>query len=343
MQIIQYRVPRLGGIGVMRSLGEPEMKKLWVGAVALLLGGCSAIQVATFKSDDDSFKRKSEKLSIAVAGMPTSLTGPVGSSTDWLRIPGAEGARLRDVCGIPAEVTPTAAAAAFLPGLAVRAAGVLIDAGIAKLNEYAERKIKEFKHTYSARVSVGHFYLPRNNGSDRVTPRTRCILFQREVDVGVNSATPNVRPALTLVLQFQALGDRAYVLTPIYLDLAYAGARTSAEGNSVDLDIAVGIAVVKPGAGMTLVSELATQQNYSVRKVALRGNSAERPSYAAKFEPGTIIPAFDGITAATVVVAITETGDGSEEFGQLRKDSDAYGKVLKDLGIDQLKTLLGVK
>ena len=61
------------------------MKKLWVGAVALLLGGCSAIQVATFKSDDDSFKRKSEKLSIAVAGMPTSLTGPVGSSTDWLR------------------------------------------------------------------------------------------------------------------------------------------------------------------------------------------------------------------------------------------------------------------
>ena len=147
----------------MRSLGEPEMKKLWVGAVALLLGGCSAIQVATFKSDDDSFKRKSEKLSIAVAGMPTSLTGPVGSSTDWLRIPGAEGARLRDVCGIPAEVTPTAAAAAFLPGLAVLAAGVLIDAGIAKLNEYAERKIKEFKHTYSARVSVGHFYLPRNN------------------------------------------------------------------------------------------------------------------------------------------------------------------------------------
>jgi len=331
-----------------RDAAGDKMKK-WLGTVAamLLVSGCSAIQVAAFKSDDDSFKRKSEKLSIAVAGMQTDQKGAAGASEEWLTIPGAKGRELRETCGIKEETGGKGPATVFAAGLAVLAAGILIDAGIAKLNEYTERKVKEFKHTYSARVSVGSFWLPKSSTRDRVAPHTKCILFQREVDLAADGASPNVRPALTLVLQFQAIGEKAYVLTPIYLDLAYAGARTSAEGGAVDLEIAVGIAVVKPGAGTALVNELATQQNYTVRKVALRGNNADRAAYAAKvqpkLEPGTIIPAFDGVTAATVVVAITETGDGSEEFGQLRKDSDAYGKVLKDLGMDQLKTLLGVK
>lgn len=322
------------------------MRKLLLGAGAavLLLGGCSAIQVATFKSDGDSYKRKGEKLFIAVAGMPTDQLGPSGSFSDWLRIPAPAGNDIREKCGIPLESTGGAAptTSPLLAGLAVMAAGILIDAGIAKLNEYTERKVKEFKHTYSARVNVGNFYLPKNNKQDQTSPRTRCILFQREVDLSPDEEKKSVRPAFTLVLQFKPLGDRAYTLTPIYLDLAYAGARTSADG-AIDIDIAVGIAVVRPGARATLVSELATQQNYSVRKVAIRGNGAERPDYSAKFETGTIIPALDGITAATVVIAVTETGDGSEEFGQLRKDSDAYAKVLKDLGVNQLKSLLGVE
>jgi hypothetical protein len=323
------------------------MNKLWCVtgiAATLFLGSCSAYRVATFKSNEDSFERKSEKISIAVVGMPSNLAGPPGSKNDWLRIPGDAGNDIRKECGIPVEPGPGTSAPAFaFAGLAVMAAGILIDAGIAKLNEYTERKMKEFKHTYSARVNVGHFYLPKYNAGDQIAQRTRCILFQREVDISTDKTTTNVRTALTLVLQFKPLGDRAYVLTPIYLDLAYAGARTSAEGNSVDLDVAVGIAVVKPGARSTLVSELATQQNYSLRNIGVRGNKAERPSYAAKFETGTIIPALDVVTAATVVVAVTETGDGSEEFGQLRKDTDAYGKVLKDLGLDQLKALLGVQ
>jgi hypothetical protein len=306
---------------------------------ALLLGGCSAYQVLTFKSSEDSFQRRGERVSIALVGMPGVQTGYPGSQDVLLRIPGAEGTRVRDACGIPREApSGQTAETAFPVGLAVMAAGVLIDAGIAKLNEYAERKVKEFKHTYSARVNVGEFYLPKNNANDTVSSRTRCILFQRAVNLGEDGGSEHLRPALTVVLQFQALSARAYVLKPIYLDLAYAGARTSAEGNAIDLDMSVGIAVVKQSARATLVSELATQQNYSLRKISIKGNKS---TYAAKFEPGTVIPAFDGVTSATVVVAITETGDGADSFGQLKKDSDAYGKVLKDLGLDQLKSLLG--
>jgi hypothetical protein len=218
------------------------------------------------------------------------------------------------------------------------AVGVLIDAGIAKLNEYAEQKSKEFKHTYSARANLGEFYLPKSNANGRVTPRTRCILFQRTVTAGTDGDAAT--PAMTLVLQFQVLSDRAYVLKPIYLDVSYAGARTSAEGKAIDLDVAVGIAVVKKGQGTALVSELVTQQNYPLRKIAIGGDAL---SNNAKLQAGTVIPAFDSVTSATVVVAVTETGDGADTFGQLKKDSDAYGKVLKDLGLDQLKTLLGAK
>lgn len=304
-------------------------------SAALFLGGCGAYQAITFKSSENSFVRKGELISLAVVGMPGRLTGDVDAENVKLNIPEAGRDRVAKQCGI--EDSRSRAESAVLAGLAVMAVGVLIDAGIAKLNEYAEQKAKEFKHTYSARANVGEFYLPRNNASGRATPRTRCILFQRTVTGtdGVSAA-----PAMTLVLQFQVLSDRAYVLKPIYLDLSYAGARTSAEGKAIDLDVAVGIAVVKRGQGTALVSELVTQQNYPLRKISIGGDPL---SNDAKLQSGTVIPAFDSTTSATVVVAVTETGDGADTFGQLKKDSDAYGKVLKDLGLEQLKTLLGAQ
>jgi hypothetical protein len=308
-------------------------------SAVLLLGGCSALEVMTFKSSDDSFVRKSELVSLAVVGMPGRQTGGRDSQNVQLNIRDPDGSVAR-ACGLSAGAGPRAEFAGAA-GLIVLGVGILYDYGVSKLNEYVERKVKEFKHTYSARTNVGQFYLPRSNEDDRITPRTRCIVFQREVKLGNDDAKTT---ALTLVLQFQPLGNRSYVLTPVYLDLAYAGARTSAEGSAIDLDVAVGIAVVKQQRGSTAsVSELVTQQNYSLRKIAIRGKGPALSSYAAKFEPGTVIPAFDGPTAATVVVAVTETGDGADSFGQLKKDSDAYSKVLKDLGLEQLKSLLGAQ
>jgi hypothetical protein len=329
------------------ACGGGEVKSIAALAMSALLGACSAFQVVTFKSSEDSFRRKGERISMAVSGMPESGSQLPDLEKFALRIPGPEGERLRDACGIPQEITPptgpSASAFAFA-GLAVALAGVLIDAGIAKLNEYTDKKIKEFKYTYSGRISVGRFALPKNNAVDQAVQRSRCILFQREVDLSTDAREdPNTRPALIMVFQFQPLGDRAYVLKPIYLDLAYAGARTSAEGNAIDLDVSMGIAIVKQSGGAGLVGDLVAAQSFTIRKVAIRGTMAEKPSYAAKFETGTVIPALGDVTAASIVVAVTETGDGSEEFGQFRKDTDAYGKVLKDFGLEQLKSVLGAK
>jgi hypothetical protein len=38
---------------------------------------------------------------------------------------------------------------------------------------------------------------------------------------------------------------------------------------------------------------------------------------------------------------VTETGHGAKDCGQVKAEITAYGKVLKDLGLDQLKKALG--
>lgn len=312
------------------------MKKLWmgVGAAVLLLGGCSAIQVATFQSSDRSYKQVGERMIVGTIGMS-------GSSQDAVASAGfsdAELQRFMGMCGVPPPAPRGEQELAPIVGtLLVALAGVAIDAGLAKLSEYAEKKAKEFKHSYSGKINVGQFVLPLNNASNRIANRTRCIVVRREVAAGA-PADAKPQPAMTLLLQFQPLGNTAYALKPIYLDMAYAGARTSQEGNAVDLDFTVGIAVVRKSGTSTLVSDLMTTQSYSLRKVEI--GTQVNPS---KFEAGTIIPAFDGVTSATIVFAATETGDGADDFGQFKKDTESYGKVLKDFGLQQLKDGLGVK
>lgn len=319
------------------SLGEVDMKKSWlgVGAAVLLLGGCSAYQVATFQSSDRSFKKAKERMIVGVIGMS-------GGSQDGLATTAfsdAELQRFRDLCSVPSLPPRGEAELAPIIGTVVVAlAGVLIDAGIAKLNEYTEKKIKEFKHSYSGKINVDQFSLPINNASNRIASRTRCIVVRREVDLGFSADASKPQPAMTALLQFQPLGNRAYVLKPIYLDLAYAGARTSRDGNAIDLDFTIGIAMVRNSGTSTLVSDLMTTQNYSLRKIEI-GTEVN----SSKFEAGTVIPAFDGGTAATIVFAATETGDGADDFGQFKKDTESYGKVIKDFGLQQLKDVLGVK
>ncbi|HLG48454.1 MAG TPA: hypothetical protein VKY24_19570 [Reyranella sp.] len=309
-------------------------------AIGVLLSGCTAWQVATFNSSEYSFKRKGAKAWLAVTGMGDPALA--GSSELKFNVPGEEGRRIAQACDIPPPpssggTTNTFAAA----GLLVAVAGVLIDAGIAKIDDWTDKKIKEFKDDYSVRINVPQFGLPKGNAKDEIKPRTKCLIIQRDVDVSTTDEK-RVRRALTLVLRFEPMGDQAYVLKPIYLDLVYSGARTSQEGNAVNLDFTVGVAVVKSGHD-ALVRDLVAIQSYSLKKIALRGDNAELPDYRDKFQAGTIIPALDGPTAGSIVFAMTETGDGSDDFSGFRKDVDTYGKVLKDFGIDQLKGALGVK
>jgi hypothetical protein len=323
------------------------MRNLWRAVVlgaALAVVGCTAFQVISFRSTDDSFKRRSERISMLVSGMPQSNAAGLGAAE--VKIPGAEGDFIRARCGLPSLVrdpSGTSAPTAIPAALIVALAGVLIDAGITKLNEYTDKKIKEFKHQYSGRINVPDFSLPKN-AENRAAPRTRCIFFERKVNIAVEGKeSDNIQTALFMVLEFQPVGRYAYTLKPIYLDLTYSGARTSEDGKAVDLEVSVGISVVRQTPGGNLVNDLVSIQNFSLRKIRVRGTESNRPDYGGKFEAGTIIPALSDTTAATVVVAVTETGDGAEEFGQFRKDTDAYGKVLKDFGLEQLKDLLGAK
>ena len=313
------------------------MKKTWLGAgaVALLIGGCSAYQVATFQSSDRSFKQTGERMIVGTIGR----SGGSQDSVATAAFSDAELQRFLDLCGVPPPPPRGETELAPIVGtIVVALAGVAIDAGIAKLTEYAEKKVKEFKHSYAGKINVGQFALPPNNASDRMASRTRCIVVRREVDVGSSADAAKPQPAMTALLQFQPLGNQAYVLKPIYLDLAYAGARTSQSGSAIDMDFTIGIAVVRKSGTSALVSDLMTTQNFSLRNVKI--GSQVNPS---KFEAGTIIPAFDGATAATIVFAATETGDGADDFGQFKKDTESYGKVIKEFGLQQLKDVLGVK
>jgi hypothetical protein len=308
---------------------------------ATLVAGCSAIQVATFHSSPNSFQRKAERVSMALVG-PDSAANKTGMPTlGEMNITGPDAARIRAQCGLPPPPGTANTEVFAVAGLIVALAGVVIDAGIAKLSEYAERKSKEFTHTYSVRLNVPSLFLPREAG-ERGPPRTTCLFVQRDVSISDDEAI-HYRPALSMVLQFVPLGTQAYYLRPIYLDVAYAGARTSAAGNAIDIDVSVGIAVVKDGGGAGSVADLIAHQSYSLRKIRLRGAEANRPDYTAKFEDGTIIPSLAKPASATIVVAVTETGDGADDFGQLKKDTEAYGKVVKDFGLEQLKSALGAK
>lgn len=118
------------------------------------------------------------------------------------------------------------------------------------------------------------------------------------------------------------------------------------------MDVAVTITTLR-GKTDELQATAFTTQSYSIKKVRRvinqdKKNSEVEPSYKLTHSKGVaperlqasaIIPSTKK-KSATIVVAVTETGDGGKMFGKFKKFLDANAKAIRDAGLEVVNTWL---
>jgi hypothetical protein len=347
-------------------------------AALLLLAGCETINVLTYSDDKSSYQFVDEITQVQLV-FPDAPDKPK-SDTVFGAVPGASplGQALQK-CGAPIkEPPPDKAGVAFLPPLLgpviVTGAGIVVNALIDVVSNAIDQKKKEFKRTYSASVNLGNFDLSGDAAG------VRCILVQRLIAkpdaTGAAKKGGEQTTAMRAVFQFKPLcTDGAvglcrrgseiagFVLAPTYLEMIYPAARTSSASHAVDVDIALAISATKsskPGEQASIA--VLTAPTYSIKGVKRRVSGSKEakdddsgiitgpapgpgpavPKPCRLPDSGIIVP-LKGPQAATVTVAVTETGDGADDFGKLKTDIDANKAAIKDLSLNLLKQLLGLK
>jgi hypothetical protein len=358
-------------------MGE-RMKTFAVMALALAVAGCETINVLTYSDDKSSYQFVDEITQVQLV-FPDAPGKPKSHTVFGDDVPAASplGQALQK-CGAPIKEPPPDKGVAFLPPLLgpviVTGAGIAVNALIDVVSNAIDQKKKEFKRTYSASVNLGNFDLSGDAAG------VRCILVQRLVAkpdaTGTAKKGGEQTTAMRAVFQFKPLctdgavglcrrgSDIAgFVLAPTYLEMIYPAARTSSASHAVDVDIALAISATKaskPGEPASIA--VLTAPTYSIKGVKRRVSGSKEakdddsgvitcpapgPGPAVpkpcRLPDSSIIVPLKGPQAATVTVAVTETGDGADDFGKLKTDIDANKTAIKDLSLNLLKQLLGLK
>ncbi|QLH38107.1 MAG: hypothetical protein HWD60_02755 [Defluviicoccus sp.] len=117
------------------------------------------------------------------------------------------------------------------------------------------------------------------------------------------------------------------------------------------MDVAVTITTLR-GKTDELQATAFTTQSYSIKKVRRvinqdKKNSEVEPSYKLTHSRALRQKGYRQARSfhrqkksATIVVAVTETGDGGKMFGKFKKFLDANAKAIRDAGLEVVNTWL---
>lgn len=178
------------------------------------------------------------------------------------------------------------------------------------LKDSATEKIKRFQAPYSGQVNVASFVVGNEDG------RVRCLELVRTI--GDGSAGPTSRIVLGLV----PIGKTAVEIIPVYVRLNQLAASTLPKegGGQVALAITVGVETLASDGGDLGVRHY--QRNLTLQNIRA-GQDYERPRANAS----AIMPLPSG-QPATIVVSVTETGDGFQSIKDFEAAFDSNSRII---------------
>ncbi|KAF0806123.1 hypothetical protein A167_03282 [Alcanivorax sp. S71-1-4] len=175
---------------------------------------------------------------------------------------------------------------------------------------WAERKKAQFTKTYGGMVNI---------------PPSSCAGNER-LEVTIGRSVVNERQLSRLVFVAEPFNSdhSAWQLSAQSVDLRHAAALTSQKSASVDMTVTISISTVQPNDKNVPTFTKLTEQSLNLPAVALPSSGA--------IEHAPVSPLFPQLPAdkpLNITVAVTETGTGGEDFGQLVKHVEANSDLIR--------------
>jgi hypothetical protein len=175
---------------------------------------------------------------------------------------------------------------------------------------WAERKKARFTKTYGAMINI---------------PPSRCRgSVPLQISIGRSVEKDWQLSRRTFIAEPFDSNHSAWQLRAQSVDLRNAAALTSQKSASVDMTATISISTVQPNDKGVPTFTLLTEQSLNLPAVTLPSSGAiERPPVSPLF------PQLPADKPLNITVAVTETGTGGEDFGQLVKHVEANSDLIR--------------
>jgi hypothetical protein len=284
-----------------------------VAALGAQLTGCAFISAVTFKPDEKtSFKRDGSKAHVDVLNQE--------------------------------KCRPLIATEFIPPAVIAAVAAIGLNIAESEIEDYLDKKKKEFTAAYGAMENVGAFYHRSTQGAYDEQD-FKCIEITRTF-----KSSTNLEP-----IAFQWIGElvpndsrTAYFIRTVSLQLNQAAAKTDMASRKVDVSVEVKIDATTIGD-----KEEISTATVADKTLAYQGLVITPEKQAAVVDPAvkevtsSWFPAFPrsdseikrctalgknckGVTALNIAILVTEVGSGGDAFGTLGKQIDDNKKTLND-------------
>jgi len=333
----------------MRRLGNVLLTSA---LTVFLLSACETYQILTFEAHPNSFA-KPGKLRLDLLG-------------EQLRQGAAEQDRTTmdeySRCVPPERLTPEVLP--FLAPLAVGAASLAIESTSKAIQTWADARKKEFQTTSSAQANSNELLEKRSDG---FYLSFSCIFLNQAVK-SAKAGEPE-SGGFEFAAKVVTTDDRrAFKLIPTYYKLATSTAKTDAQSGKVQIAIKFSFDTVTINHNRELTKVSLGDVTVNIPGAELPKDTSEAKDHSAfsnppddavgeRHESAWILAYLSdeelsrcakdasckGLGPVTVGVTVTQTGTGSEAFGQLSTDLSSNTKTVDDAIKQVVQSALGGK
>lgn len=177
---------------------------------------------------------------------------------------------------------------------------------------WAERKKAQFTKTYGAMVNIP----PKDPACGDNAPL--------QITIGRSVGTERLLSRLAFVVEPFDTANSAWQIRAQSVDLRNAAALTSQKSASVDMTATISISTVLPNDKNVPTFTKLTEQSLNLPGVPLPSSGV------VKHPPvSPLFPQLPDDKPLNIAVAVTETGTGGEDFGQLVKHVEANSDLIR--------------
>jgi hypothetical protein len=294
------------------------------GLMVSSLTGCALYKVVTFDDDKRSYQLKDQIVYVTILGsrgqvQPSGQVQPEARAA--LGLPSVVAAACKEVKLPPGTLKPKVAP--LLVPFILAAATITVNELGSALQGYIQTEKEKFVKSYGGATNTGHL-------SFYDVDAARCIRVQRTIRTPEPASTEEVALDFVVSLEHVEGADNALLLRPRYLSLQKSAAMTGTDPGTIDLDIGIGISVVRNVNQQNELYALA-QKNFKFAAVPIGTRVAanepaiemKEPATKIKFVDSAVFPMPRFPTAATIAVSVLETGSGADDFGNASKSIEA--------------------